>query len=199
MRKQHIFWLAVALHAQQSWNVTTPMPEPLTNASIVQLATAGFSENYVISLISKSRTHFDTSTPAFTALQTQGINDRIVGAMLAAPGTPSTKAIAPEIDAAPPMPITPPAHSIFNLWGLFQKIGLGAPRESGLAAAIAPKAQPAGRGATPIQIESEQLPRGIQGMEYSVEIRLSLDGRCPKGDAGVFLASGTLPRGVRTT
>lgn len=200
MRIQHISWIvAAALHAQQPWNASTPLPEPLTNASVIQLASAGYSEDYLISLIGRSRTQFDTSAHAFNALQSQGINDRIVGAMLAAPGTPSTKALAPKIEEAPPVPIAPPSNSIFNLWGLFQKIGLGAPRESTLVAAVAAKAQPAGRGASPLQIESEQLPRGIQGMQYEAEIRLSLDGRCPKGDSGVFLASGTLPRGVRTT
>jgi hypothetical protein len=183
--------LLAQLDAQSPGQRTIPMPEPLTNLSVVQLAAAGFSEDYVIALIGRSRTQFDSSVQGFAKLQAQGIDDRIVGAMLAAPGTPSTAAITPKLEPDSPVTTAPSGNSIFNLWGFFRKFGMGA--------AVAAKAQSGGRGAGVIQIESEELPPAIQGLAYSAEIRLSLDGRCPQGDSSLFLASGTLPRGVRTT
>jgi hypothetical protein len=54
-------------------------------------------------------------------------------------------------------------------------------------------------GAGVIDIQTEQLPRAIQGLEYSAGIRTSVDGRCPAGNVGLFLAGGSLPRGLRTT
>lgn len=192
--------LALVLFAQApTVAAQLPMPEPLTNRSIIQLAAAGFDEDYLISLIGRSRTQFDTSVKGFTSLRAQGINGRIVGAMLAAPGTPSTAAIAPKLEQDLPLAPASFSNSIFNLWGLFRKIGLGAARESAPAADVAAKAPLGGRGARTIQIESEELPQGIQGLAYSAEIRTSLDGRCPQGDSSLFLASGTLPRGVRIT
>jgi hypothetical protein len=188
--------LLAQVDAQSSRQAAIPMPEPLTNQSVVQLAAAGFSEDYVIALIARSRTQFDSSVQGSATLQSQGINDRIVGAMLAAPGTPSTAAIAPKLDQDVPVTPAPSGNSIFNLWGLFRKFGIGASHESAFVAA---KAQPGGRGAGAIQIESEELPRAIQGLAYSAEIRLSMDGRCPQSDSSLFLASGTLPRGVRAT
>jgi hypothetical protein len=181
---------------EQGVTAQLPLPEPLTNRSIVQLAAAGFSEDYLIALIGRSRTQFDSSVQGFANLQAQGINDRIVGAMLAAPGTPSTAAITPKLEQDVPATTAPSGNSILNLWGLFRKFGIGAPHKSALVAA---KVQSGGRGAGVIQIESEELSRGIQGLAYSAEIRISLDGRCPQSDSSLFLASGTLPRGVRTT
>ncbi len=54
-------------------------------------------------------------------------------------------------------------------------------------------------GAGVVEIQTEELPRAIQGYGYSASIRTSVDGRCPNGTLGLFLASGSLPRGLRTT
>ena len=50
-----------------------------------------------------------------------------------------------------------------------------------------------------IEIESVDLPRAIQGLVYSADIRTSVDGHCPSGNVGLFLAAGSLPRGLRIT
>lgn len=63
---------------------------------------------------------------------------------------------------------------------------------------LAPLSKPM-PGAGVIEIESVDLPRAIQGLGYSAEIRTSVDGQCPSGNVGLFLAGGSLPRGLRTT
>jgi len=50
-----------------------------------------------------------------------------------------------------------------------------------------------------IEIEPVDLPRAIQGLVYSADISTSVDGQCPSGNVGLFLAGGSLPRGLRTT
>ncbi|MGD0297165.1 MAG: hypothetical protein ABSE86_08610 [Bryobacteraceae bacterium] len=50
-----------------------------------------------------------------------------------------------------------------------------------------------------VEIESVDLPRAIQGMAYSATIRTTVDGQCPSGNVGLFLAGGSLPRGLRIT
>jgi hypothetical protein len=50
-----------------------------------------------------------------------------------------------------------------------------------------------------IEIQGEELPPAIQGLEYSVGFHTLVDGRCPFGNVGFFLESGSLPRGVHTT
>src|ERR1035438_7950989 len=54
-------------------------------------------------------------------------------------------------------------------------------------------------GAGVIEIESVDLPRAILGLGYSANIRTTVDGQCPSGNVGLFLAAGSLPRGLRTT
>jgi hypothetical protein len=54
-------------------------------------------------------------------------------------------------------------------------------------------------GAGVVEIQTEELPRAIRGLEYGARIRTSVDGGCPNGNVGLFLASGSLPRGLRTT
>jgi hypothetical protein len=166
--------LLAQVDAQSPRQATIPMPEPLTNLSVVQLAADGLSEDYQV--------------------EPQGINDRIIGAMLGAPDAPPP-AIAAKHQQDIPVTPAPSCGSIFNVRRLFRRLGIGVPRGS----SIVPKTQVGGHGAGVIQIESEELQRGIQGFAYSAEIRISLDGRCPRGDSSLFLASGTLPRGIRTT
>ena len=66
----------------------------LSNHDVVTLAKAGFDEEFLVKLIVSSRTHFDTSPDALTALAEQGVTQRIVEVMMnpAAAGTP---AVAP--------------------------------------------------------------------------------------------------------
>jgi len=54
-------------------------------------------------------------------------------------------------------------------------------------------------GHGPIDIQTEELPRAIQGLEYSAGMRVTLDGRCPSGSVGLFLENGSLPPGLRIT
>ena len=66
----------------------------------------------------------------------------------------------------------------------------------------APQANPirvSSPGAAVLEIESVDLPRAIQGLVYDGPVRVSVDGRCPNGNVGLFLAGGSLPRGLRTT
>jgi hypothetical protein len=103
-------------------------------------------------------------------------------------------ASAPKREQDLPVTPAPSCGSILNVRRLFRRFGIGVPCGS----SVVPQAQ-IGHGAGVIQIESEELPRGIQGLAYSAEIRTSLDGRCPHSDSSLFLESGRLPRGVRTT
>jgi hypothetical protein len=53
--------------------------------------------------------------------------------------------------------------------------------------------------AGPVEFQTEELPRAIQGAQYETSIRTSVDGRCPAGNVALFVASGALPRGLHTT
>jgi hypothetical protein len=103
-----------------------------------------------------------------------------------------------QLDAQTPIAESAPApsgRSIRNLWGVFRKFRIGAPKQPTASA----KALDADQGPRVIEIESGELPRGIQGLGYSADIRITLDGRCPRGDSMLFLAGGALPPGLRTT
>ncbi len=89
----------------------------------------------------------------------------------------------------------PPGSSIRNLWGVFRKFRIWSPKLP-TGSVSAPDVD---HGPRVIEIESGELPRGIQGVDYSAGIRVTLDGRCPQGDSILFLAGGALPRGLRTT
>jgi hypothetical protein len=54
-------------------------------------------------------------------------------------------------------------------------------------------------GSGPIDFQTEELPRAILGVPYDATIRTSLNGRCPSGNVALFVASGSLPRGLHTT
>jgi len=50
-----------------------------------------------------------------------------------------------------------------------------------------------------IDIQTEELPRAILGMAYDAAINTRVDGLCPIGNVGLFLADGKLPRGLQVT
>jgi len=48
-----------------------------------------------------------------------------------------------------------------------------------------------------IDIQTEELPRAIVGMGYDATISTRVDGLCPIGNVGLFLADGKLPHGLQ--
>jgi hypothetical protein len=50
-----------------------------------------------------------------------------------------------------------------------------------------------------IEIQTEELPRAIVGMDYEATIATRVDGLCPIGNVGLFLAFGKLPRGLQVS
>jgi hypothetical protein len=172
---------------------TIQTPKVLTNPAIVALAAADFSQDFLIELIRNSRTDFDTSASGLASLAKQGINERIIRAMVnvstgvADPSTPETKA-APTAAATPP---TPSRQSRSWFRGILKKVGIrSAARDSAL---------PPRLGAGAVEIESVDLPPAIAGLQYIATIRTSVDGRCPAGNVGLYLAAGSLPRGLHIT
>lgn len=165
----------------------------LTNPGIVALAAAGFNEDFLIQLIRNSRTEFDTSANGLASLAKQGINERIIRVVVSVStgvADPSTLAnkTAPIMAAASAPTARPPASW---LRGMLKKIGIGSrARDSIITKRLAAGA---------VEIESVDLPRAIGGRQYSATIRTSVDGQCPVGNVGLFLAGGSLPPGLRIT
>jgi hypothetical protein len=84
----------------------------LTNHDIVVLAQAGFNENFIIDLISMSRTRFDTTVVGLSDLLKEGLTERLIRAMLSTTETPQT-GIAPGAGSggmAPAATIGPPVE-----------------------------------------------------------------------------------------
>jgi len=50
-----------------------------------------------------------------------------------------------------------------------------------------------------VEIQTEELPRAILGMGYDAAVDTRVDGLCPIGNVGLFLADGKLPRGLQVT
>jgi hypothetical protein len=191
-------WAASALaqsNAAQSPAIqsTTQTLKVLTNPAIVALAAAGFSEDFLIELIRNSRTDFDTSANGLASLAKQGINERIIRAMVNV-STGAADSSTPETTAAPTAAATPPTPSRSSRsWfrGILKKMGTRrAARDSSLAPRL---------GAGAVEIESVDLPRAIAGLQYIATIHTSVDGQCPAGNVGLYLAAGSLPRGLRIT
>jgi hypothetical protein len=137
-----------------------PYREVLTNRSIVTLATAGFSEDFILETIASSRNHFDVNVEGLAGLAKQGINERLIRAMMTAPAAPepgiarsvsgSASAAVPPMDPDQrpvtvvmkprPTPLaiasrTPYYESRSYVWGLFRKrvgVGIAAPRTQDL-------------------------------------------------------------------
>jgi hypothetical protein len=165
----------------------------LTNPAIVALAAAGFTEDFLIELIRNSRTEFDTSANALASLTKQGINERIIRVMVSVSTGVADPSILAANTAPTPAAATAPTarHSPSWLRGMLKKIGIGS-RAPGLG--VTPRL-----GAGAVEIESVDLPRAIGGRQYSATIRTSVDGQCPAGNVGLFLAGGSLPPGLRIT
>ena len=68
----------------------------LSNHDVVILAKAGFDEEFLVSVIVSSRTHFDTSAEALAALAQEGVSQQIVEVMMN-PGVAVTPAVAPTL------------------------------------------------------------------------------------------------------
>jgi hypothetical protein len=180
-----------------------PASGVLTNQAIVELAAAGFTRDFLIDLILKSRTEFDTSVSALAGLAKQGVDEKIIRAMLKLPAdvtalsssdAKSAASLADE-EALSTSASTPPQGWTSSLSGLFRKFGIRFGTRG--SSPLIPQAGARDKGV--IEIESVDLPRAIQGLAYSATIRSSVDGQCPRGNVGLFLAGGSLPRGLRTT
>lgn len=113
----------------------------LTNHDVITLAKAGFDEEFLVSVIVSSRTHFDTSADALAALAEQGVTQRIVEVMIN-PGVTVTSPGAPAPVVAKPVrasKVSPARLAImenapyyetksvfFGVWK--KKVGVGAPQ-----------------------------------------------------------------------
>jgi len=180
-----------------------PAREVLTNQAIVELAAAGFTWAFLIDLIGKGSTQFDTSASALADLAKQGVDEKIIRAMLnvsagvvaVSTGDAQPSALPADQEALSPSASTPPNGWTSRLRSLFAKFGI----RSGTRAAgpVTPLAGARDKGV--IEIESADLPRAIQGLVYNTTIRTTVNGQCPSGNVGLFLARGSLPPGLRTT
>jgi len=73
----------------------------LSNRDVVTLAKAGFDEEFLVSVIVSSRTHFDTSADGLAALAEQGVTQRIIEVMMNPEvATPPAAAPAPAVAVA---------------------------------------------------------------------------------------------------
>jgi hypothetical protein len=183
-------WAISAAAQSPALQSTVQTREVLTNRSIVTLASAGFGEDFIIDLIAKSRTEFDTSVGGLESLAKQGMNERVIRAMLnPSAGLLPVAADQPALDTSGQAPQNGATAKFF---GFFKKFHIGPRAPSQPNPRLIP-------GAGVIQIESVDLPRAIQGLVYSASIHVSVNGQCPSGNVGLHLASGSLPRGLRTT
>jgi hypothetical protein len=112
----------------------------LTNHDIVTLAKAGFDEDFVVSVIVSSRSHFDTSADGLAALAEGGVTQHIIEVMMN-PGVTVTSPGAPAPVVAKPIrasKVSPARLAImentpyyetksvfFGVWK--KKVGVGAP------------------------------------------------------------------------
>lgn len=61
--------------------LNTTSPDILTNASVIRMVNAGLDENVIISLITRSKAHFNTSVDSMIYLSDQKVASRIIMAM----------------------------------------------------------------------------------------------------------------------
>ena len=112
----------------------------LSNRDVVTLAKAGFDEEFLVSVIVSSRTHFDTSAYALAALAEQGVTQRIVEVMMnsevavTTPGGPAPVPAKPiRASKVSPAGLAIMANApyyetksvFFGVWR--KKVGVGAP------------------------------------------------------------------------
>jgi hypothetical protein len=176
--------------------------EVLTNSSIITLAAAGFNEAFLIELIMKSTTRFDTSADGIASLAQEGITERVIRAMRNAPagGAVATSGAKPITTTAEDAAFrissqTPAGRFTPRFLALLRRVGIGA--EPRAPSPLLPRLRVVSLGG--VEIESALLPPAIQGLAYSANVRTSVNGRCPAGNVSLFLADGSLPRGLRTT
>jgi len=77
--------LAMCLHAQ---------PAALTNQDVVALAKAGFREDLIVDVISKSHIQFDTSDEALAELSNSGLSERVITSMKTGPAPKAKEKVA---------------------------------------------------------------------------------------------------------
>lgn len=111
-------------------------PNTLTNQDVVLLARAGFNEDFLIDLISNSRTRFDTSATALAELVKQGLTERLIRVMLNLPEASSRSTVGPVGPAAGTAMVPIALYGAEgNRRGRPSKVKEGKPTESMLAIA----------------------------------------------------------------
>ena len=107
----------------------------LTNRGILTLASAGFSEEFILETIAISRTRFDVSIEGLAWLAKEGVNERIIRAMRNAQPLPDRPAPIPAVALyrhrparlrQPVVPLAIASHTPYvethsYLWGLIRK------------------------------------------------------------------------------
>lgn len=160
-----------------------PLPQRhfLVNREVVTLAKAGFSEPIIIDTVRSVPNRFDVTTDALVALASQGLSERVIGAMVAA------EACGPRSDLAKVQPVRrrsggPEAEGRWQMTGLKALFAL---------ATLLP-----GFACAQIGITTTELPNAARGVHYRATIGTSADGRCPSGDVTLSVADGRLPNGL---
>lgn len=98
--------------------------KPLTNADIVKMVSAGFSEATILEAIRSNETAFDTSTDGLLALKQAGVSETVINAMLAA-GRRTEKETPPEKPAEPKPAVDPKTPSLVYIYRYKQFVGGG--------------------------------------------------------------------------
>ena len=78
-----LFVCSVVAHAQTQPSTQTGDAGPLTNAAIIKLARAGFSEKTIIAIIGARPVRFDLAPDRLIELKKRGVSEKIILAMLA--------------------------------------------------------------------------------------------------------------------
>ncbi len=74
----------------------------LTNDSVIKLAKAGLSDDLIVTTISASQSHFDTSADGLISLKAGGVSDKVVSAIVLKASAPAMPATAsPVADGGP--------------------------------------------------------------------------------------------------
>jgi hypothetical protein len=77
-------------------------PDVLTNAGIVQLSNAGFSDAFIVQKILLSRTRLDTTVEGLTFLRHNSVSERLIEYILQHEAQPVPPAAAPGVQSGPP-------------------------------------------------------------------------------------------------
>jgi hypothetical protein len=98
-RLRHICFVIIYV-AAMALPVRLCAQQPLTNDSVVQMAKAGLGDSLIIESINATPASFATSASDLIALKQAGVSERVIGAMVAKSGAPTTPAAAPAAPAA---------------------------------------------------------------------------------------------------